>query len=275
VERFHDMEQFFTDVERGTLPAYAFIEPNHGFGRGEGNSQHPGNNTMKGDSFLAGEALMARIYNALVANPALFARTLLLIAYDEHGGFFDHVPPQPVSNPDGIDDPATGFDFRLTGVRVPAVAVSPLIAAGTVDETFYDHASIAATVRRRFAPATATLGRREAEANVVLEHLPLLPEPRTDLPPFRRPDVTGAIPATATDRRLNDLQISLVQLAGAVRVARRRVVAEAGFRAEPPEVPPFVPDPAVQEAVTTGVLVPGSSADQAVTEVVDDFTREG
>ena len=275
VERFHDMEQFFTDVEQGTLPAYAFIEPNHGFGRGEGNSQHPGNNTIKGDSFLAGEALMARIYNALVANPALFARTLLVITYDEHGGFFDHVPPNPVSNPDGIDDPDTGFDFRLTGVRVPAVAVSPLIAAGTVDETFYDHASIAATVRRRFAPATASLGRREAEANVLLDHLPLLPEPRADLPPFRRADVTGAVPAAATERRLTDLQTSLVQLAGAVRVARRRAVAEAGIRAEAPEVPPFVPDPAVQDAVATGVLVPGSPADQAVREVVDDFTREG
>ena len=275
VERFHDMDRFFADVERGTLPAYAFIEPNHGFGRGDGNSQHPGNNTIKGDSFLAGEALMARIYNALMANPTLFARTLLLITYDEHGGFFDHIPPNPVSDPDGIDDPDTGFDFRLTGVRVPAVAVSPLIAAGTLDDTFYDHASIAATVRRRFAPATASLGRREAEANVLLEHLPLLPEPRTDLPAFPRPEVSRAAEGAATDRQLTDLQASLVELAGAVRVARQRVVMEATLRAGPPEVPPFVPDPTVQEAVATGVLVPGSPAHQAVSEVVDDFAREG
>jgi phospholipase C len=273
VERFHDMDQFFADVERGTLPAYTFIEPNHGFGRGDGNSQHPGNNTIKGDSFLAGEALMARIYNALVANPALFSRTLLLITYDEHGGFFDHIPPNAVSNPDGIDDPDTGFDFRLTGVRVPAVAVSPLIAAGTLDDTFYDHASIAATVRRRFAPATASLGQRETEANVLLEHLPLLPEPRTDLPPFRRAEVTAA-GEVVTDRRLTDLQASLVELAGAVRVARQRVVLEAATRAEPPEVPPFVPDPTVQQAVAERVLLPGSPAEQAVNEVVDDFTRE-
>jgi phospholipase C len=275
VERFHSMDRFFADVDRGTLPAYAFIEPNHGFGRGEGNSQHPGNNTIKGDSFLAGEALMARIYNALVANPALFARTLLLITYDEHGGFFDHVPPDhEVSNPDGIDDPATGFDFRRTGVRVPAVAVSPLIPAGTVDDTFYDHASIAATVRRRFAPATATLGRREAEAMAVLDRVALLPAPRTDLPPLRRPEVTSAAGETATGRRLNELQASLVELAGGVRVARRRAVAEAGVRAGPPEVPAFVPDPTVQEAVAEGVLRPGSPAEQAVNEVVDDFTQD-
>jgi phospholipase C len=184
------------------------------------------------------------------------------------------VAPQSVSNPDGIDDSDTGFDFRLTGVRVPAVAVSPLIAAGTVDETFYDHASIAATVRRRFAPATATLGRREAEANVVPEHLPLLQEPRTDLPPFR-PEVAGVVPAAAAEQRLTDLQTSLVQLAGAVRVARRRAVLEARVSGEAPEVPPFEHDPAVQDAVATGLLVPGSTADQAVTEVVDDFAREG
>jgi phospholipase C len=273
VERFHDMDRFYTDVERGTLPAYAFIEPNHGFGRGDGNSQHPGNNTIKGDSFLAGEALMAQIYNALVANPTLFARTLLLITYDEHGGFFDHVPTKSVSNPDGIDDPSTGFDFTRTGVRVPAVAVSPLIAAGQVDETFYDHASIPATVRQRFAPATASLGRREAEANVLLADVPLLSEPRTDLPPFRRAGVTSAAPAD-TDRRLTDLQKSLVELAGAVRVARGQVVAESVARGEAPEVPLFIPDPTVQPAVAEGVLPRGSAAEQAVNEVVDDFSRE-
>ena len=72
-EHFHDIGQLVLDIERGTLPAYTFVEPNHGYGIGEGNSQHPGNNTTKGESFEAGEALMAQIYNALVANPQLFA----------------------------------------------------------------------------------------------------------------------------------------------------------------------------------------------------------
>src|SRR5919202_714878 len=261
------MDRLMQDIAAGTLPAYAFIEPNHGFGPGEGNSQHPGNNTIKGDSFVAGEALMARIYNALVANPELFARTLLLITYDEHGGFFDHVPPKAVPNPDGIDDPATGFDFTLTGVRVPAVAVSPLIPAGTVDETFYDHASFPAKVRHRFAPATKPLTRREEAAADLLDHLPLLPQPRTDLPSFGRPYGARAAAVAATERRLNELQASLVELAGAVRVARQAVVTEARIRAEPPAVPAFVPDPEVHAAVAAGVLPPGSAAEQAVTEV--------
>jgi hypothetical protein len=78
----------------------------------------------------------------------------------------------------------------------------------------------------------------------------------------------------ATERRLNELQASLVELAGAVRVARQRVVTEARIQAEPPPVPAFVPDPEVHAAVAEGVLRPGSAAEQAVTEVVDDFARE-
>ena len=187
LDRFHGMERFFADVRGGSLPAYSFIEPDHGYGRGAGNSQHPGNNTVKGDSFVAGEALIARIYNALVDNPALFAETLFLITYDEHGGFFDHVPPQPVPNPDGIDDPKTHFNFTISGVRVPAVAVSPLIPPRTVDHAFYEHASIPATVRRRFAPDTASLKRREEFAATILDGIELLSAPRTDLPPTSAP----------------------------------------------------------------------------------------
>ena len=87
VDQFHDMDRFFADVDNGTLPAYAFIEPNYGFGPGEGNSQHPGNNTVKGDSFEAGEALMARIYNALVATGLLDAGVRIAQHETIPGGF--------------------------------------------------------------------------------------------------------------------------------------------------------------------------------------------
>jgi phospholipase C len=274
VDRFHGMDRFYADVADGTLPAYSFIEPDHGFGRGEGNSQHPGNNTVTGDSFEAGEALMARIYNALVASPALFAETLFLITYDEHGGFFDHVPPGPVMNPDGKDDAKTRFNFTISGVRVPAVAVSPLIPAGTVDDTFYDHASIPATVRCRFAAGTAPLTRREEAAKPILDRRPLLPSARTDLRAYQRHDVLAAAPAVATDHRLNDFQASLVELAGAVHIAREQTAGQrGGLRAEALEMPEFVPDPACHAAAVEGVLRPGSAADRTVSDVVAEFTR--
>jgi phospholipase C len=279
VDHFHDMDRLFRDIAGGTLPAYAFIEPNHGYGRGEGNSQHPGNNTVKGESFRAGEALLARIYNALVENPRLFAETLFLVTYDEHGGFFDHVPPRPVPPPDDFEDHRTGFDFTLSGVRVPAVAISPLIPAGTVDQTFYEHATIPATVRRQFALGTKPLTRRDAAAADLLDHLPLLPQARTDLRAVQTPQRPAAAPGAATGQTLNDFQASLIELAGAVRTAR---TAQAGpgpamraSRAGAFRIPAFTPDPTLHEVVETGVLRPGSAADHLVAEVVADFTREG
>jgi phospholipase C len=278
VDHFHDMDRLFDDIANGTLPAYAFVEPNHGYGAGEGNSQHPGNNTTKGDSFLAGEQLMASIYNALVANPALFAQTLFLITYDEHGGFFDHVPPPAVTPPDDFEDSRTGFDFSLSGVRVPAVAISPLIPAGTVDPTFYEHATIPATVRRQFASGTKALSRRESAAADLLDHLPLLPDARTDVLPVPRPPQPAAPSEVPTGRALNEFQASLVELAGAVHIARSQLPGEAALRAERVDgvtIPPFTPHPSTHDAVEAGVIVPGSEADQIVADVVADFTREG
>jgi len=271
LDHFHDTDRLIHDIEQGTLPSYAFVEPNHGYGRGEGNSQHPGNNLVSGASFRAGEALMARIYNALVANPAVFAQTLLLITYDEHGGFFDHVPPVPVVPPDKLRD-KSGFDFSISGIRVPAVAVSPLIPAGTVDRTFYEHATIPAMVRRQFAPHQAPLTHRDAAANDLLDHLPLLAEARTDIRPIA---FAPTAPEEGTGHPLNEFQATLVDLAGAVDVARRRVEPRARRAGpEPVVVPPFEPNPATRAAAEARVLEPGSNAEQIVSAMVADFTSD-
>jgi hypothetical protein len=99
-------------------------------------------------------------------NMAVFNKTLFLITYDEHGGFFDHVPP-----PQGPEwqvnevykNESTGytFEFDLLGPRVPAVLISPWINPGTVDHTIYDHASIPATVRKLFQIPGALTPRDE------------------------------------------------------------------------------------------------------------------
>ena len=180
-DNFSDFEELFSHIRKDQLPAYSFIEPNHGFGSGEGNSQHPGNNLTAGDSFVAGEVLMGRIYNALVDSPDVFSKTLFLITYDEHGGFFDHVSSRGVLPPGGRVAPS-GFEFDISGVRVPAVAISALIPRGIVDHNFYDHASIPKTVRQQFAAHLDALTERDREANDLLALLPLLPAPRIDCP---------------------------------------------------------------------------------------------
>jgi Phosphoesterase family len=73
-------------------------------------------------------------------------KTLLIITYDEHGGFHNHVPPPPAED----DNPAV---FGLYGIRVPAIIVSPLVGRGSVSTTLFDHTSIIKTIFLRFCPA--------------------------------------------------------------------------------------------------------------------------
>jgi phospholipase C len=88
-----------------------------------------------------GERLLLEVYQALTANPARWARTLFVVTYDEHGGFYDHVPPVPIRM-----DPPAGAEFSepftSTGVRVPTFVVSPLVERRAVCSATLDHTSI-------------------------------------------------------------------------------------------------------------------------------------
>ena len=132
VDHFHDMATFWQDMagSESSFPQYCFIEPCY---RGsDENDQHPPADVMNG------EALIARVYNALRANDPLWKTTLLILVYDEHGGFFDHVPPPAAVPP---DDKTTEFAFNQYGIRVPAILISPWMPAGTLS-TAFDHTSI-------------------------------------------------------------------------------------------------------------------------------------
>ncbi len=166
-ENFREMSFFEADLGGGAFPDYVFIEPHYDTGNRflNGNSMHPLNDVRKG------ELLVKRVYEALRASP-FWAETMLIVTFDEHGGFFDHVPPPPAVAPGGdarYANPANHFDFDRLGVRVPAVVVSAHTQKGTVLgksplET-YDHTSILATVEKRFGLAALT--RRDAEARTL------------------------------------------------------------------------------------------------------------
>ena len=152
---FRPFATFLADAGNGTLPSYSFIEPRYFTDVLLGqvpNDEHPPHD------ILLGEALIASVYNALRAGPG-WRETLLVIAYDEHGGCYDHVPPPPATPPG--PPYGNGFTFDRFGVRVPAVIVSPMIAprsiirpAGPVP---FDHTTIIATLRKLFGlgPLTA------------------------------------------------------------------------------------------------------------------------
>jgi phospholipase C len=162
------IEEFFRDARAGTLPDFSLIDPDFST-----NDDHP-----PGDVRL-GQAFLASVVSALGASPQ-WPRLLFLLVYDEHGGFYDHVPPGTVSDP----DPA----FRQLGFRVPAIAVGPMVRAGWVDSTPYEHVSVAATLASRFQ--IASLGPRMDAAHDVS---PLI-DPSQRTPPPRLPRLD--LPAT-------------------------------------------------------------------------------
>ncbi len=189
LQRFKPIQNLYRAIQYDRLPHYAFVEPDM-LGR-ETNSQHP---SMGGEvNFKAGEQFIWRLYNTLRANMPVFEKTLLLISYDEHGGFFDHfAPPQGPewSVPQVYHEPNSDytFSFDLLGLRVPAVLVSPWIAPGTVDHTIYDHASIPATARKIARIDLPPLTPRDARANT-FDGVLNLDAPRTDLPDIQEPFV--------------------------------------------------------------------------------------
>ncbi len=138
--RYDKFRQHWTD--NGTaMPPVIFIEPEYSDGPNSApNDDHPPTGIGQGQDMLA------NIYNTLIANPKRWAKTLLLVTYDEHGGFFDHVPPVP------LPCHVNSYLFQTTGVRVPGLVISPLVAPGRVYSENLDHTSILQLLADRFSP---------------------------------------------------------------------------------------------------------------------------
>ncbi|HEX2549017.1 MAG TPA: alkaline phosphatase family protein [Gammaproteobacteria bacterium] len=130
---YRRMKEFYKDVSgpEEKFPAFTFIEPKY-MGRNQ-NDDHPPHNTMKS------QKLIGDVYNAIRANESLWKKTLFIVTYDEHGGFYDHVIPPAAVSPDGLNK--EGFDFTQLGLRVPAILISPWVRK-SVEKTVFDHTSI-------------------------------------------------------------------------------------------------------------------------------------
>jgi phospholipase C len=168
--------QFLADCASGDLPEVSFVDPRfEDEGSGTSGDDHPHGDVRSGEEFLA------QVYNAVVASPA-WERTLLIVNYDEWGGFYDHVPPQKA--PDA--DPANA----LRGFRVPGLVVSPRARRGAVAHGVYDHTSVLRTIEWRWGLRALT--PRDANARNLAEVLDFRAPPRRRPAPYVvRPAPTG------------------------------------------------------------------------------------
>jgi phospholipase C len=119
-----DIDFFFDDAAAGTLPPLTVVEPGFGI-----NDDHPPHHPILGQAFLAS------VYAALASSPQ-WNNCLLVVTYDEHGGFFDHVSPPRAAD----DRAAEGFD--QLGFRVPTVVAGPYVKPGHVSSVVRDHTSV-------------------------------------------------------------------------------------------------------------------------------------
>jgi len=226
--RFKDFDDFASEVNKATFSEkFVFIEPKYGShkfdvtGPGDftcGNSMHPL------DDVIRGERLIKTVYETIRNSPH-WEHSLLLITFDEHGGFYDHVRPGPAMPPNDLETASYvqhAFKFDQLGVRVPALVISPYTQRGVIDHTTYDHTSMLATVERLFGMGHLT--DRDADAN---DFLHLLPRsvPRTDAPSTLPPVAVNPNPLPCDDEDDGgDTVDGLLLRRSELRIARTRGV---------------------------------------------------
>jgi phospholipase C len=142
----HLIDRFWEDAQRGALPNVAFVDPNYtdaAEGNGTSNDYHP-----KG-SVLVAEQFVARVHDALKNSPQ-WDRMVFVLNFDEHGGFFDHVPP-PACRDDTVQIGRGPFpDLKRLGFRVPAIAMGPFAPRKIESAGPYEHCSILRMIEWRW-----------------------------------------------------------------------------------------------------------------------------
>lgn len=196
-EDFQPLERLAADVltePSGSFPQVILIEPSYGdaphLGPDHPNDNHPPLPVGPGEHFLW------LVYRALTARADRWEKTALIVVYDEHGGFFDHVPPLAI--PYDPKPHATYPPFESTGVRVPAMVISPLVASRTVHNENLDHTSILQFLAERFAPEeggySAEVEKRRVHGITSVSKVLNLAAPRKAFP--AAPSITLRSPMT-------------------------------------------------------------------------------
>ncbi|KAI5675013.1 hypothetical protein M9H77_05963 [Catharanthus roseus] len=249
IVKFHNYAlKFKLHAKWGKLPNYVVIEQRYfDVSLFPANDDHPSHDIALGQKFVK------EVYETLRASPQ-WKEMALLITYDEHGGFYDHVPTpvKGVPNPDGIIGPDPWyFPFDRLGVRVPTFLISPWVDKGTVIHepngptpySQFEHSSIPATVKKLFNLKSNFLTKRDAWAGTFETYFKLRKTPRDDCP-VKLPEVNRALRARGPkeDVQLSEFQLELIQLASQLNgdfvlnsypeIGKTMTVAEANRYAE-------------------------------------------
>jgi phospholipase C len=209
-KHFRNVSELAHDFQResdGTFPNFVVVEPAYAddpvvnkLHLHRATDNHPPNPMGPGESFLAD------VYRAVTSNPERWKRTVMIVVYDEHGGFFDHVPPFRVttSSP-GFEDDAwqDKADFLTSGPRVPAIVVSPLVGRGSASSRRFDHTSILQFLADVATPGHAyskLVNDRHREGGIYSLSTALSAEPLQGkapiMPPIRLPKSANALPSS-------------------------------------------------------------------------------
>lgn len=186
-EHLRTIDDYFADAAAGTLPQFAFVDPNIGREGPDNDDEHPPAMAQ------VGEQLVASVISALTQSPA-WEKSALFLTYDEHGGLFDHVVPPPACPPDDSPvklqpgDPDVPFD--QLGIRVPMMVISPYAKKHFVSHHVYDHTSIVRFVEAKFVmPA---LSNRDANAEAPWEMFDFDAAPHKSPPTITIPELDQA-----------------------------------------------------------------------------------
>jgi phospholipase C len=147
--QFRDYEFLFRDMtteSEDTAPQVIIVEPSYQSAPHIGSDRPNDNHAPLAIGW--GEEFLRRTYQAVTANQKRWKNTLMVVYYDEHGGFYDHVPPPPVS----YTTVGGGHTFHSLGPRVPAFLVSPMVERKSVTNALFDHTSVLQLLAERFTP---------------------------------------------------------------------------------------------------------------------------
>lgn len=184
----HPYEQFLTDAAAGNLPNVCFVDPDYTAEAeftGTSNDDHPYGSVLNGEAFLA------EVHDAITSSPQ-WDRTVMVVNFDEHGGFFDHVVPPAVADDTVLPGDGPFPNLKNLGFRVPAMVVSPFAPQKVETAGPYEHTSVLRMIEWRWDLEPMTI--RDAQAKNLADALDFSTRrDAVELPAFTPPPPTACV----------------------------------------------------------------------------------